>query len=228
MDLRLELSYLMIKMIKILIVDDQELFREGLFTLLSVQDDFQVVGQAGNGEEALLEVAKSHPEIVLMDLRMPILAGVDATQRISQQYPQTKVIVLTTFDEDELVFDALHAGAVGYLLKDVSPEKLFEAIRSASRGEYYLLPTITAKVMAEFTRLPRISKKPLNELLENLSRRELEILKMVSIGLSNKEIALQLVIAEGTVKNHLTSIFNKLDARDRMHAVLKAKENGLL
>ncbi len=216
------------KKIKILIVDDQELFREGLFTLLSVQDDFQVVSQAGNGEEALFEIAKNSPDIVLMDLRMPVLDGVSAIKRISQQYSAVKVIALTTFDDDDLVFDALHAGAVGYLLKDVSPEKLFDAIRAADRGEYYLLPSITAKVMAEFTKLPRKSKPINSEIVESLSRRELEILNMVSIGLSNKEIAQDLVIAEGTVKNHLTSIFNKLAARDRMHAVLIAKENGIL
>lgn len=218
----------MLKRIKILIVDDQELFREGLNTLLSIQSDFEVVGQTGSGEEAILASTKLFPEVILMDLRMPGIGGVEATKRILQQHPGIKIIVLTTFDEDELVFNALHAGAVGYLLKDVSPEKLFEAIRTAFRGEYYLLPSITAKVMAEFTRIPRVPKINQDNFHENLSRRELEILRMVSTGMSNKEIALSLVIAEGTVKNHLTSIFNKLDARDRMHAVLIAKENGIL
>ncbi len=216
----------MIKKIKILIVDDQELFREGLFTLLSVQSDFEVIGQASNGEEALRLSSKFAPDIILMDLRMPVMGGVETCSRISHLFPKIKVIVLTTFDEDELVFDALHAGAVGYLLKDVSPDKLFDAIRTTNRGEYYLLPTITAKVMAEFTRLPRVIKKDQDFATEKLSKRELEILKMVSQGLSNKEIARQLVIAEGTVKNHLTSIYSKLNARDRMHAVLIAKEIG--
>jgi DNA-binding NarL/FixJ family response regulator len=218
----------MIKKIKLLIVDDQELFREGLLTLLSIQKDFEIVGQASSGEEAILAATKSVPEVILMDLRMSGIGGVEATKRILQQHPGIKIIVLTTFDEDDLVFNALHAGAVGYLLKDVSPDKLFEAIRTAFRGEYYLLPSITAKVMAEFTRIPRPPKLNLGKKFESLSRRELEILKMVSTGMSNKEIALSLVIAEGTVKNHLTSIFNKLDARDRMHAVLIAKEAGLL
>lgn len=216
------------KPIRLLIVDDQELFREGLVTLLTLQPDFQVVSQAGNGEEALLEIAKTQPDVILLDLRMPIMGGVDCTKRITSLYPHIKVIVLTTFDEDDLVFDALHAGAHGYLLKDVSPEKLFEAIRTAFRGEYYLPPNITAKVMAEFTKQPRLPKKDQVLTFENLSRREIEILKMVAIGLSNKEIAAQLVIAEGTVKNHLTSIFNKLGARDRMHAVLIGKDNGIL
>ncbi len=218
----------MIKKIKLLIVDDQELFREGLQTLLSVQRDFEVVNQVNSGEEAILSTTKHSPDVILMDLRMPGIGGVEATRRILQQHPGIKVIVLTTFDEDDLVFNALHAGAVGYLLKDVSPEKLFEAIRSAHKGEYYLLPSITAKVMAEFTRLPRTPKIEISDQIENLSRREVEILKMVATGMSNKEIASSLVIAEGTVKNHLTSIFNKLDARDRMHAVLIGKELGLI
>jgi DNA-binding NarL/FixJ family response regulator len=218
----------MIKKIKLLIVDDQELFREGLMTLLSIKNDFEVVNQSSSGEEAILAATKFLPEVILMDLRMPGIGGVEATKRILQQHPGMKIIVLTTFDEDDLVFNALHAGAVGYLLKDVSPEKLFEAIRTANKGEYYLLPSITAKVMAEFTRLPRAQKIVPGSQYENLSRRELEILKMVATGMSNKEIALSLVIAEGTVKNHLTSIFNKLEARDRMHAVLIAKESGII
>lgn len=218
----------MIKKIKLLIVDDQELFREGLLTLLSVQKDFEVVSQANSGEDAVLSATKFSPDVILMDLRMPGIGGVEATRRILQQHPGMKVIVLTTFDEDDLVFNALHAGAVGYLLKDVSPEKLFEAIRSAQKGEYYLLPSITAKVMAEFTKMPRSPKIEIGEQIENLSRRELEILKMVSTGMSNKEIASSLVIAEGTVKNHLTNIFNKLEARDRMHAVLIAREIGII
>ncbi len=218
----------MIKKIKLLIVDDQELFREGLMTLISVQNDFEVVSQSNSGEEAIFAATKFLPEVILMDLRMPGIGGVEATRRILQQHSGMKIIVLTTFDEDDLVFNALHAGAVGYLLKDVSPEKLFDAIRTAYRGEYYLLPSITAKVMAEFTRLPRSPKIESGIHFENLSRRELEILKIVASGKSNKEIAMSLVIAEGTVKNHLTSIFNKLEARDRMHAVLIAKEIGII
>ncbi len=216
------------KKIKILIVDDQELFREGLLTLLSIQNDFDIVGQASSGEEAIFSATKFKPDVILMDLRMSGIGGVEATRRIAHQHPGIKIIVLTTFDEDELVFTALHAGAVGYLLKDVSPDKLFEAIRTAAKGEYYLLPSITAKVMAEFTRIPRKPKVETENIFENLSRREMEILRMVSTGMSNKEIATSLVIAEGTVKNHLTSIFNKLNARDRMHAVLIAKEFGLI
>jgi DNA-binding NarL/FixJ family response regulator len=212
----------------VLIVDDQALFREGLRTLLSVQPDFDVLGEASNGEEALRLAVQLRPRVVLMDLRMPVLDGVTATRRMREALPHCKVIVLTTFDEDDLVFDGLRAGAVGYLLKDVSSEKLFEAIRAADRGEYFLLPSITAKVMAEFSRLSRSAPVATVPLAEPLSPRELEILRLVATGASNREIADRLVIAEGTVKNHLTNILGKLNAKDRMQAVLKAKEHGVI
>lgn len=215
-------------MINILIVDDQSLFREGLRTLLEVQPDFEVVGEASNGEEALRLAVMTNPSVVLMDLRMPVMDGVTATRRLRETLPACKVIVLTTFDDDEFVFEGLRAGAVGYLLKDVSSEKLFEAIRSASRGEYFLLPSITAKVMAEFSRMARPPRMSDAVLSSALSVRELEVLRLVATGASNKEIADTLVIAEGTVKNHLTSILAKLEVRDRMQAVLKSREIGLI
>jgi DNA-binding NarL/FixJ family response regulator len=218
----------MINRIKLLIVDDQALFREGLHTLLSVQPDFEVVGEAGNGEEALRLAATLRPNVILMDLRMPVLDGVSATRRLHQLLPESRVIVLTTFDDDELVFDGLRAGAAGFLLKDVSSEKLFEGIRAAARGDYFLLPSITAKVVAEFARLSKSAPRVMVKLAEPLSAREVEILKLVATGASNKEIAESLVIAEGTVKNHLTSIFGKLDVKDRMQAVIKAGEYGIL
>ncbi len=214
--------------IGILLVDDQSLFREGLRTLLSVQPGFEVVGEAGNGEEALRLAVTLQPNVILMDLRMPVMDGVTATVRLRETLPQCKVIVLTTFDDDEYVFDGLRAGAVGYLLKDVSSEKLFEAIRTAYRGEYFLQPSITTKVMAEFSRLSRLAPGTLDPLAEALSPRETEILRLVATGASNREIAETLVIAEGTVKNHLTNILGKLAAKDRMQAVLKAKEYGLI
>lgn len=218
----------MISPLRILIVDDQALFREGLRTLLSVQPDFEVAGEASNGEEALRMVANLRPAVVLMDLRMPVLDGVTATRRIHENWPDCRVIVLTTFDDDEYVFDGLRAGAVGYLLKDVSSEKLVEAIRAAARGEYFLLPSITAKVMAEFARFSRPNIALNADLVEMLSSRELEVLRLVATGASNKAIAEHLVIAEGTVKNHLTSILAKLEVKDRMQAVFKAKEMGLI
>jgi len=214
--------------IKLLLVDDQLLFREGLRTLLEVQPDFQIVGEASNGEEALRLSAANQPDVVLMDLRMPVMDGVTATRRLRDLFPAIRVIVLTTFDDDETVFDGLRAGAVGYLLKDVTSEKLCEAIRAAFRGEYFMQPSITAKVMSEFTRMARNPRPSQGELISDLSSRELEVLRLVATGANNKEIADQLVIAEGTVKNHLTSILAKLDARDRMQAVLKAREFGII
>jgi DNA-binding NarL/FixJ family response regulator len=215
--------------IKILIVDDQSLFREALKTLLNASSDFEIVGDASNGEEALRMVLQYSPDVVLMDLRMPIMDGVEATRRILQMNKPTRVIVLTTFDDDENVFEALRAGAVGYLLKDVSSEKLSEAIRAAHQGEYFLLPSITAKVVSEFSRISKPAPKNQESFLPDpLSPREIEIIRLVATGASNKEIADKLVISEGTVKNHLSSILSKLSVRDRMQAVLKAKELGII
>jgi DNA-binding NarL/FixJ family response regulator len=218
--------------IKILIVDDQVLFREALSTLLSIHADFVVVGEAGNGEDAVQLAQNMHPDIILMDLRMPVMNGVNATRKIKELNPDTKVIVLTTFDDDDDVINALRAGAVGYLMKDVSSEKLFEAIFSAYRGEYFLLPSITAKVVNELSRIPPSNQHPASTLAENLieplSARELEILYLVSQGMNNKEIASELVIAEGTVKNHLSNILGKLGARDRIQAVLIAREFNII
>jgi len=215
--------------IRILLVDDQVLFREALRTLLTVQPDFEVVGEASNGEEGVRLAVKLNPSVALMDLRMPVLDGVAATRRLKELLPACRVIALTTFDDDELVFEGLRAGAAGFLLKDVSAEKLFEAIRAANRGEVFLLPSITAKVLAEFSRLARRpAASQMDELIEPLSTRELEILRLVATGVSNKEIAENLVIAEGTVKNHLTSIFSKLDVKDRMQAVIRATDLGLI
>jgi DNA-binding NarL/FixJ family response regulator len=214
--------------IRLLIVDDQALFREGLRTLLSVQADMLVVGEAAHGEEAISLARLLNPAVVLMDLRMPVLDGVAATRRLHAEQPGCRVIVLTTFDDDEYVFEGLRAGAVGYLLKDVPSEKLFEAIRAAARGESFLQPSVAAKVVAEFARLTNQYQPRPHTLPENLSERELEILSLVATGASNKEIAAQLFIAEGTVKNHVTNILGKLDVRDRTQAALKAKALGLV
>jgi DNA-binding NarL/FixJ family response regulator len=215
--------------IRVLLVDDQALFREGLETLLSVHRDIRVVAQASNGQEAIDVAAQVQPDVVLMDVRMPILNGVRATRRLKKALPQCRVIVLTTFDDDEYVFDALRAGAVGYLLKDVASAKLVEAIRAAARGESILEPSVAAKVIAEFTRVSSmVPSTQIEQLVEPLSERELEILALVATGASNREIADQLFIAEGTVKNHVTHILGKLGVRDRTQAALKARELGLL
>jgi DNA-binding NarL/FixJ family response regulator len=216
--------------IRILLVDDQALFREGLRTLLSLHEDIEVVGEAGDGRDALEAAAALRPDVVLMDLRMPVLDGVAATRRLKESAHPARVIVLTTFDDDETIFDGLRAGAVGYLLKDVSSEKLVEAIRAAARGESFLQQSIAAKVLAEFNRLEeRIHPGPsLAELVEPLSDRELEILRLLAAGDSNKEIAAALFITEGTVKNHVTNILGKLGVRDRTQAALRARELGIL
>jgi DNA-binding NarL/FixJ family response regulator len=215
--------------IRVLLVDDQALFLEGLETLLSVHEDIQVVGQANNGQEAVKVAARIQPDVVLMDVRMPILDGVRATRRLTKAMPQCKVIVLTTFDDDEYIFDSLRSGAVGYLLKDVASVQLVEAIRAAARGESILEPSVATKVIAEFTRVSSmVLSTQVEQLVEPLSERELEIMALIAAGSSNKEIADQLFIAEGTVKNHVTHILGKLGVRDRTQAALKARELGLL
>lgn len=214
--------------IKLMLVDDQALFREGLRTLLSVYDDLEVVGEANNGQEAVAAAPKLKPDVILMDLRMPVLDGVAATRLLQETMPETKIIVLTTFDDDDHLFDGLRAGAVGYLLKDVASEKLVEAIRAAAQGQTFLQPSVAAKVVAEFTRLSAAPSPAPQPLAEPLSGRELEILRLIATGASNKEIAADLFITEGTVKNHVTNILGKLGVRDRTQAALKAKELNLL
>ncbi|HEX9048725.1 MAG TPA: response regulator transcription factor [Verrucomicrobiae bacterium] len=215
------------KPIRVLLVDDQALFREGLRTLLSLQPDLEVVGEAANGEEALRCVGTLSPRVALMDLRMPVLDGVEATRRIRAAHPFCQVLVLTTFEDDEEVFEALRAGAVGYLLKDASSEKLMEAIRAAARGESFLQPSVAAKVLAEFNRLsaPRAANP---KLVEALSQRECEVLRQLASGKSNKEIAGALHLTEGTVKNHMTNVMGKLGVLDRTQAALKARDLGLI
>jgi DNA-binding NarL/FixJ family response regulator len=172
--------------VSVLLVDDQALFREGLRTLLSVVPGIEVLGEAANGEAAVQQVRRLRPQVVLMDLRMPVLNGVEATRRLRAEAPETRVIVLSTFDDDEDVFDALRAGAVGYLLKDATRDKLVEAIRSAARGESFLQPSVAAKVVAEFSRLaPGRPAVAAAALVEPLSDRELEVLRCLTQGMSN-------------------------------------------
>jgi DNA-binding NarL/FixJ family response regulator len=214
------------KELRVLIVDDQALFREGLRTILSAQPDCVVVGEAGNGREALLLAEKTRPDVVLMDMKMPVMDGVAATRKLRAAFPECKVVALTTFDDDEFVFEGLRAGAVGYLLKDVTSERLLEAIRAAARGESFLQPSVASKLLAEFSRLPGRAIPTHDANL--LSGREAEVLRLLARGASNKEIAGALFLAEGTVKNHVTNIFTKLKVEDRTQAALRARELGLL
>ncbi|GIF63681.1 DNA-binding response regulator [Asanoa ishikariensis] len=210
--------------VRVLLVDDQALFREALAMLLGVHPDIEVVGEAGDGAEALTKAGTVAPDVVLMDLRMPVLDGVAATRRLRTEHPGVRVIALTTFDDDDDVFAALRAGALGYLLKDVSSARLAEAVLAAARGESVLQPSVAAKLVA------RIAAEPTDPapLTVALSERELEVVRLLAGGRSNREIAAALFLAEGTVKNHVTNVLGKLDARDRTQAALRARELGLL
>lgn len=217
------------KKLRIMLVDDQSLFREALRTLLSLQDGFEIVAEAENGARAV-SLAKVHqPDVILMDLRMPVLGGVEATRKILATNPASRVVVLTTFEEDEEIFDAMRAGALGYLLKACSAEKLCEALRAAAKGTSVLEPSIAARMMAELNRLTvREGKRPAPTLSDPLSERELGVLKLLADGCSNKEIGVHLKITEGTVKNHMTNVLEKLGALDRTQAALRARELGLI
>jgi DNA-binding NarL/FixJ family response regulator len=215
--------------VRVLLVDDQSLFREALATLLAVHEGVEVVGEAGDGDEALRKAAELAPDVVLMDLRMPVLDGIGATRRLRVEQPAVRVIALTTFDDDEDVFAALRAGAVGYLLKDVSSARLVEAVHAAARGESVLQPSVAAKVVARFAQLPDTAPQARPQpLVVPLSDRELGVLRLLADGRSNREIAAGLFLAEGTVKNHVTNVLAKLGARDRTQAALRARELGLL
>ncbi|MFI6307213.1 response regulator [Amycolatopsis thailandensis] len=212
--------------VRVLIVDDQALFREALATLLEVQPEITVVGEAADGEEAVRLCAELHPDVALMDLRMPVLDGIAATTRLRAEQPGVQVLALTTFDDDEDVFAALRAGAVGYLLKDVSSTRLVEALVAAKRGESVLQPSVAAKLVARVARLPAETPGP-QPLATPLSERELEVVRLLSDGHSNREIAKTLFLAEGTVKNLVTSVLSKLQVRDRTQAALRARKLGL-
>ena len=212
--------------IKVLIADDQRLMREGLATLLALADDIEIVAQAGDGAEAI-ELAKARrPSVILMDIQMPRVNGVEATRAIRSILPQTQIIILTTFDNDEYLLEGLRAGACGYLLKDMPSEQLADAIRSAAKGQSPIGPEMARKLVNLVTQNPTVPASP--AAASELSEREIEVLRLIAAGLSNKEIAEKLVIAEGTAKNHVSNILSKLEARDRAQAVARAKELGLL
>ena len=212
--------------VRVVLVDDQALFREGLRTLLSTRADIDVVGEAVDGAQAVVMVGQTQPAVVLMDLQMPVMDGVQATAKLRERYPEVRVLVLTTFDDEGNVFGALRAGAAGYLLKDVSLDTLVSAIHAAARGECFLQSTVTGTVVDAVTRMMTAGPTA-TALVLPLSPREREILGLVSTGASNKEIADRLCLAEGTVKNHVTNILVKLDVRDRTQAALRARSLGL-
>ncbi|MFI7005988.1 response regulator [Streptomyces sp. NPDC050145] len=217
--------------IRVLIADDQMMVRQGFTVLLNTQPDLEVVGQAVDGLDALAQVAELAPDVVLMDIRMPELSGIEATRRVTASHPAVRVLVLTTFDLDEYVYEALRAGASGFLLKDASAEQLAEAVRVVASGEALLAPTVTRRLIAEYARLSdgasRAASVPGRRPAE-LTDRESEVLVLIAQGLSNAEIAASLVVAEQTVKTHVGRILVKLGLRDRTQAAVFAYESGLV
>jgi DNA-binding NarL/FixJ family response regulator len=213
--------------IRVLIADDQMMVREGFSVLLSAQPDIGVVGEATDGEDAIRKVAELRPDVVLMDVRMPGLDGLEATRRISAMDGHAKVLVLTTFDQDEYVYEALRAGASGFLLKDASARQLADAVRVVAAGDALLAPKVTKRLIAEFSRLGA-PRAPSRDRVQDLTERETEVLSLVAQGLSNAEIAAHLVVAEQTVKTHVSRILVKLGLRDRTQAAVFAYETGLV
>jgi DNA-binding NarL/FixJ family response regulator len=211
--------------IKVLIVDDQSLVRAGFRLVLENHDDLEVVGEAANGNQAIHSAQRLDPDVVLMDIRMPELDGIAATREITDRSNNTRVLVLTTYDLDEYVYDAIQAGASGFLLKDTPPDQLVAGIRSVAQGEALLAPTVTKRLIEEFARIARRTRPPE---LDELTPRELEVLKLVARGMSNAEIAAELVLSETTVKTHVTHVLTKLNLRDRVQAVVLAYESGLV
>jgi DNA-binding NarL/FixJ family response regulator len=225
--------------IRVLLADDQDIIRTGLTIILNHQADLEVVGQAADGIEAVDLARQLQPDVILMDIKMPRLNGIQATRQIMTTLPRTQIIILTTYDTDDWVFDGIRAGAIGYLLKDAPGENLAEAVRGAMRGESQIDPTVARKVLREFQHAPaahRMATAPVvtpplvreEEPLEKLTDREEAILKLLAAGFSNKEIAQQLALSEGTVKNHISAILAKLHANDRTQAVLTALKRGLV
>lgn len=211
--------------VKVLVAEDQQLVRDGIVTMLGVHEDFVVVAQVGDGARAVAEAHRSRPDVAMLDIRMPVMDGIAATRQIVAELPETKVLVLTTFGTDELVFEALAAGAAGFLLKDVRAEELLEAVAAVARGESRLDPSVTAAVVGHF-RNHRVAA-PARE-LDGLTAREREVLLHLAQGLSNAEIASALNVAPGTVKTHVATVLAKLGVRDRVQAVIAAYESGLV
>jgi DNA-binding NarL/FixJ family response regulator len=211
--------------VRIVVADDQEVVRAGFAALLDTQPDFTVVATASDGAEAIRMSRAHHPDVVLMDVRMPSTDGIEATRRLTAEAGAPRILMLTTFDLDEHVYDALAAGASGFLLKDATAERLFDAVRVVAAGEALLAPTVTRRLIGEFARL---RPRPAPPELDELTPRETEVLELLAAGLSNAEIAARLVVGEETVKTHVSRVLRKLGLRDRAQAVMTAYESGLV
>jgi DNA-binding NarL/FixJ family response regulator len=215
--------------VRIVVADDQQVVREGFASLLETQPDFTVVGMASDGAEAVRICREKRPDVVVMDVRMPSMNGIEATRQLTGSGADgPRILILTTFDLDEYVYDALRAGASGFLLKDVTAERLFDAVRVIACGDALLAPGITRRLISEFAHLRHHPEGPSPAQLAALTLRETEVLRLVAQGLSNQEIAARLVVAEETVKTHVSRVLNKLGLRDRTQAVVTAYESGLV
>ncbi|MCP4423911.1 MAG: response regulator transcription factor [Chloroflexi bacterium] len=215
--------------ITVLIVDDQRLVREGIASLLAIQEGIEVVGTAVNGQQAIELAQQRRPDVVLMDVQMPVMDGVTATVEIRRQLPDTQVLMLTTFDDEEYIIKALQAGASGYLLKDIPAADLAQAVRLTHAGIYQLDPSVAGKLVGALGRgTPKAETPPKAEIEHDLTDRELDVLRLIATGATNKEIANKLVVSEGTVKNHVSSILSALGLRDRTQAALYAHEHKLI
>lgn len=231
--------------VRVLVVDDQQLMREGLASLLRIQDGIEIIGTAANGQEALEQAASKKPDVILMDVRMPVMDGVMATEQVRRQLPDCKILMLTTFDDEEYVIEALRVGASGYLLKDIPARDLAQAVQAVHLGIYQLDPVVMSRVITTLARRKSSESRPSGpetappsrerttsapSSLKNaeLTEREIEVLRLIAKGSTNREIAEQLVISEGTVKNHISNILSRLGLRDRTQAAIYARENELL
>jgi DNA-binding NarL/FixJ family response regulator len=212
---------------RIVVVDDQDVVRTAFEVLLATQPDFAVVGAAADGEHAVRICRNLRPDVVLMDIRMPGMDGIEATRRLFADPEPPRVLILTTFDLDEHVYDALEAGASGFLLKDATAERLFDAVRIVAAGQALLAPTVTRRLVAEFARM-RVHRREPDAALRTLTTRETEVLRLIAEGLSNPEIAARLVVGDETVKSHVSRVLAKLGLRDRTQAVVVAYESGLV
>lgn len=209
---------------KVIICDDQALVRDGLEMLLRLDREIEVVGTAQDGAEAVELVEKTQPDLVLMDLKMPGMNGIEATRQIRARYPQVRVLVLTTFDDDEWVFDAIRAGASGYMLKDTSREEMLKAVKGTVAGKTFVDPAVAGKLLAQVS---STQTRPPSMITERLTERELDVLRLLARGLSNADIAARLHLSEGTVRNHVSALLAKLEATDRTQAAVIAIQHGL-
>lgn len=231
--------------VRVLVVDDQQLMREGIASLLRIQDGIEIIGTAANGQEALEQAVSTKPDVILMDVRMPVMDGVVATKQVRRQVPDCKILMLTTFDDEEYVIEALRVGASGYLLKDIPARDLAQAVQAVHRGIYQLDPAVMSRVLASLTGLKSAESRasvpgtapssrehaasaPSSLKNAGLTDREMEVLRLIAQGATNREIAEQLVISEGTVKNHISNILSRLGLRDRTQAAIYAREQALL